>query len=152
MNLQILPSSISRLLAGIALLVAFVIMASVFVPGRIEAQDDKYWPRPIDRVEQHETADEFDVFNEHSSTDPHEGLPMLGTLEFANHIVHIYATDFGARYSVYERTTGGEVELGVLLSVEQMSEHFPDLPLNSVEDSSDRLIMFAPPNGVSEWE
>ena len=100
-----------RVLAGLGLGSAFLIMASVFSPDRMMAQTSPSSQRPAPVVE---------------STDPHEGLQSLGSVESATHVVKVFATASGPRYSVY---TKDGVELGVLMSAEQVNRYFPELQL-----------------------
>ena len=100
-----------RVLAGLGLGSAFLIMASVFSPDRMMAQTSPSSRGPAPVVE---------------STDPHEGLQSLGSVESATHVVKIFATEGGPRYSVY--TLDG-VELGALMSAEQVNRFFPELQL-----------------------
>jgi len=109
-----------RVLAALGLGSAFLIMASVFSPERMMGQStptSSASRRPAPGVE---------------STDPHDGLSSLGTVESSSHIVKIFATDGGPRYSVY---TAGGVELGVLMSPEQVNRYFPELQLPQTDFS-----------------
>jgi len=109
-----------RVLAVLGLGSAFLIMASVFSPDRMMAQNAPTASssrRPAPVVE---------------STDPHEGLQSLGSVESATHVVKIFATEGGPRYSIY---TNDGVELGVLMSAEQVNRFFPDLQLPGTDFS-----------------
>ncbi len=98
-----------RLLVILALGAAFIVMASIFVPGRTRAGAEPDTARGPHRS---------------SSTDPHEGLLALGTLENGQYRVHIYATESGPRYSIYDAGTGEE--LGVLMTAEKVARLFPE--------------------------
>lgn len=129
---------LQRILATVALGLAFIVMASIFVPFESTAQDsDVTIPRSMtpgqDRVE---------------STDPHEGLGSLGRLERNCYHVHIYATDLGPRYSVYDAASGKE--LAVLLTAERVAALFPELPLPSMEFGAPIQLMHVDPMN-SDW-
>jgi len=106
-----------RVLAGLGLGSAFLIMASVFSPDRMMAQSTPSALRPSAG---------------RGSTDPHAGLQSLGSVESATHAVKIFATEDGPRYSVY--SIDG-VELGVLMSAEQVHRFFPELQLPETDFS-----------------
>lgn len=106
-----------RVLAVLGLGSAFLIMASVFSPERMMAQNTPPSRRPASVVE---------------STDPHEGLQSLGSIESATHVVKIFSTEGGPRYSIY---TVDDVELGVLMSAEQANRFFPELQLPETDFS-----------------
>ena len=119
--------TIKRSVAIAGLGVAFLVMASVFAPDRTRAGDAQSTPYG-------------------PSTDPHEGLAALGSLEDDGYRVHIYATDDGPRYSIYDISTGRE--LGVLLKAEQVEELFPDLPVPSMDFATSGPLMFAEPRSL----
>lgn len=124
-----------RILATAVLGVAFIGMASIFVPFNSQAQDGgTFGPRDS----AHQASPSF-------STDPHEGLGSLGTLEQHCYHVHIYATDVGPRYSVYDSVTGEE--LAVLLNAERVAELFPDVPLPTMEFGAPMQLMHTDPMG-----
>src|SRR5262245_17441136 len=93
MNPQMYPGMsargriVCRLAAVACLAAAFLVMASVFSPQRSKAGD-------LESVRDGADA---------TSTDPHEGLRSLGSLESRAHIVQMYSTPDGARYSIYDR-------------------------------------------------
>ncbi|MBT8485218.1 MAG: hypothetical protein HKO59_00915 [Phycisphaerales bacterium] len=125
------PSPIlERVAAGAALAIGFVIMASVFAPDLIQARPDR-----------------GSDWTEWPSTDPHEGLRDLGTIEDNAFRVTIYATPEGPRYSVYDRTTA-EL-LRPLLTAEEVEQEFPELPVNGMDIGSGSMLMLAQPR---EWE
>lgn len=109
---------VHRVLAILALGTAFLVMASVFSPQRMLAQ-----PRRATSPSQSTAA----------STDPHDGLRSLGSVESLSHVVRIYAAAQGPRYSVF--THAGE-ELGVLMTAEQVARYFPELQLPEVDFSA----------------
>ncbi len=108
-----LPSTIERLLAGLALCGAFLLMASVFVPGQSSA-DPSINTQTIT-----------------GQSDPHAGLLSLGEIADANFRVNIFSGPEGPVYSVFEAQTGQV--LGTLLTPEQVSERFPELPLPDMD-------------------
>jgi len=110
-----------RVLAALGLGSAFLIMASVFSPDRMMAQSTP--PSSMNhRLEQSP-----------SSTDPHEGLRSLGSIESAAHVIQIFATDAGPRYTI---SSVAGTELGVLMSPEQVRRFFPELDLPDTDFSA----------------
>lgn len=103
-----------RLVASVILLIAFLVMASVFVPRRSQAHDR---PGPVG-----------DATSSHS-TSPEKTLPSLGQLESGRFTIKLFATHRGPRYSVLDDKG---TELAGLLTAEQVAERFPDLPLPDV--------------------
>ena len=108
-----------RVFAASLLAVAFIVMASVFSPDRTKAEYGS-GGRAVN-------LDSLGSELQPQSVDAHEGLPSLGSIETNSHIVQIYSTDAGPRYSVYDRIT--RRELGTLLTPEQVSQSFPELRL-----------------------
>lgn len=123
-------TTIEKLVAGLALAFAFIVLASIFVPEDTHA-DDENSPHEAFR---------------HYSTDAHEGLKSLGTLLSGKYELHIYSTDVGPRYTVYSRADG--VELSTLISAEKVAEMYPDLPLNTTHFDSPIQLMMAEPDGI----
>ena len=122
-----------RLVVILAFGAAFVVMASIFVPGRTRAGDESdaaRWPHRF------------------NSTDPHEGLLALGTLENGRHRVQIYATESGPRYSIYD--AGNGEELGVLMTAEKVAKLFPELPLPSMDFGTSGPLMYTEPSELDE--
>ena len=111
---------------GVAVVLAgsFLVMASVFSPQRSKAGD--VGTAATDRSSM---AAPFS-----DSTDPHEGLRSLGTLEGRTCVVKMFATPDGARYSLYEKSTGRE--LGVLMTPQRVHEWFPELQLPNTDFSA----------------
>lgn len=128
---------VRRLVVALALAAAFLVMASVFSPQRSKAGDV--------------SASGSDRASAPSSTDPHEGLRSLGTLEGRNCVVKMFATPDGARYSLYEKPTGRE--LGVLLTPQRVHEWFPELQLPATDFSAPTgqgPLMMAEPEALQE--
>lgn len=121
---------VEKLVAGLALAFAFIVMASVISPTSSEAVD-------------HDDGSHAPAHHP-LSTDPHEGLTSLGSLEGDKHYIFIYSTELGPRYSVYDATDG--TELSVLITAERVAEWYPELPLPTIDfDTADRQIMLAEP-------
>jgi len=121
------PSPIvEKLVAGLALAFAFIVMASIFTPAPSVAHGDRRG---------HDAAD--------GSTDPHEGLAMLGSLEGERLIIRIYGTDIGPRYSVYDART--DEELSVLITAERIAEWYPEVNLPAIQFDSAGHLMLADP-------
>lgn len=115
-----------RVLAVALFLGAFAVMGSIFSPAFTRAGDDGASPRrsPATSI----------------STDPHAGLQSLGSLEGSRYVIRMYATEQGARYSVYDQSGA---ELGVLLTAEQVQHRFDDLPLPTIEFAAPQHLMTA---------
>lgn len=113
------PIVLQRLLTAATLGLVFMVTASVFVPD---------WSRA-------DPAPETDVA-------PITG-PLIGTLEGTRFTVEIHGTDAGPRYTV--RLTSDGAVLAEGLTVEQVAERFPELPLEHVDLSPDSptLLMMA---------
>ena len=94
---------------AIGLFVAFLIMASIFVPKKLQ-------------------ADEAPLAAESAahSSGARGRLPLLGELESQRYTVRIYGTPDRPLYTVCDRSGR---ELASLLSAEQVAGQFPDLPL-----------------------
>lgn len=126
-----LPFPARRIILMMILVTAFLVMASVFSPDRtraggIESSNDSGLTGP-----------DFSVVGGHDeapSTNPHEGLRSLGSMQSNNFTVHIYSTQLGARYSVYDHS--GSRLLGTLLTVEQVNQMFPELQLPGMDFSA----------------
>jgi hypothetical protein len=118
------PPMLERLVAAAAMGIAFIGMASIIIPDRSRG-DDGLLPPLVPR------AAPAPVHG--SSDDPHDGLPMLGSIEHRRMTVRIYGTEIGPRYTV-EDASGGE--LAVLFTAERIAELFPELPLPAMEFSA----------------
>ena len=117
-----------RVLTAVVLVIAFLVMASVFAPDRTRAGHH---------------GDKTDATPSATSSDPHSHLMSLGTLESGRYRVDIYATADGPRYTVHDAADGSE--LGVLLTAEQVAEWFTDLQLPSTDFSASPTLMFTDP-------
>ncbi len=118
-----------RLIAGITLAIALVVMASVFSPHRTLAEDHS----ETDNV-QHETA--------LPTEDPHSDFQALGTLEHRRFTVHVYSHNQEPRYTVCDNEDG--TELGVLMTADEVAEWFPELPIPEIDFTSRVHIMLYP--------
>ena len=120
--------TIERLLVIVSLSLAFLFMASVFVPnesraGNAEIADDRGISPP--------------------SADAHAGMYSMGEIKGLRQTVKIFATSEGPRYSIYD--TDG-VEIGTLLSIRQVIQHFnDDLPLGEFQADAPVQLMHAEP-------
>jgi hypothetical protein len=125
-----------RLIAGMCCFIAFLVMASVMAPAPSQGQDHATGEAP--------SAHGGD---DAPSADAHAGLVQLGSVEDRAHLIRIYQTDLGPRYSIYERDTMRE--LGTLLSLDQSERFFPDLPLRRLlADDGSALMLAAPRDGM----
>ena len=129
-----------RISVAAALAAAFLVMASVFSPQRSKAGD-------LDPA-----RDVAAAAGQSASTDPHEGFPSLGSVESRAHIVQMYSTPEGARYSIYDRATGRE--LGVLMTPQRLHEWFPELQLPTTDFSAPTdgqvPLMMAEPEAIEQ--
>ena len=142
-----------RVLATVACVAAFAVMASVFSPDRSRAGDvNNPWPgvppRSVEYASPVAGGAERDLA-EPESVDPHQGLQSLGSIEDRGYTVRIYATQAGPRYSVYERASGREC--GALLTESQVHQAFPDLQLPTMEFNGNPSLMLAEPSDGLWW-
>jgi hypothetical protein len=122
-------SILLRLATGLTLGLAFLFMASVFVPDWSQAGE--YGDGSMER--------------EHVSGGAgasSQGLQSLGTIEDDIYQIQIWGGRDEPLYTVTERG-GGEV--GVLLTADEVARWFPDLPLPEMEYGVEGLIMLAEP-------
>jgi hypothetical protein len=127
------PSVIGRVLGGIALAAGFLFMASVFVPDFTQAgQDDgNRAPAPAQTVTTQDAP----------PADPHADLLLIGTIEDDAYVLRVYATDGGARYSVFDHDGRA---LGTLLTAEEVVQQFPELPVPAMDYGTEVPVMLAP--------
>ncbi len=111
-KLSILKSR--RFLASILCIGAFLGMASIFAPDRLQAQLD-VGPGPIVFERPSRFSSDFDL-----------DRTLLGQIESGEHTVKFYATERGPLYTVYDKS--GRM-LAELLTPEQIADLFPTLPL-----------------------
>jgi len=123
--MQRIVPRINRLFVAAALIVAFVMMASIITPEPSPAMVPSVLP---------------DVGV--ASVDPHAGAALLGELEGPRYRVLMLATDDGPRYSVY--ATEDDAEMGVMMTAEQVSERFADLKLPEVDFSAPEIMVAEP--------
>jgi hypothetical protein len=153
-------SVLRRVLATVGCVLAFAVMASVFSPDRTRAGgiNDDPWPgippKSIDYSQQHSgqlsPATSTSINQDRSQTvDPHEGLQSLGTIEDRGYTVHIYATDGGPRYTIYEKATNSEC--GALLTEAQVHQAYPDLQLPSLDFEANPSLMMVEPADELWW-
>jgi hypothetical protein len=136
-------SRIERLVAGTILCLAFLVMASIIVPAPTQAgaqRESAPGVEPLSAMAPGPAGPPF-------STDPHDGLRALGTLERSGCMVTIFATTLGPRFTIRDLENGEE--LGTLLDAQQVHAAFPDLDLPRLDFSADedRSLMLAEP----EW-
>ncbi len=123
-----LAPTVERLLVGVVLVIAFLFMASVFMPGSSRAQFE---------------GDEGEVDSRAYSSAALEGLLSLGELEHRQYRVKVFATTGGPRYNVFDRDG---VEVGTLLTSEQVAQWFgEDLPLPKLRADTPQQLMHAEP-------
>ena len=137
------PPLIRRLIGSLGVIAAFLVMASVFTPDHTRAfgppvahpgsidnnnggDDPDAGPSPGSSESHHGFADH--------SVDPHEGLPLLGSLENNRLIIKVYGTSVGPRYSICDAQSGDA--LGELLTAEQAHLLIPELDLSTIDFSA----------------
>ncbi len=126
-------TTIERLLVIVSLTLAFLFMASIFVPDDSRAGNARTAADPGTSL---------------PSADAHDGLASLGELKGVRHTVKIFATPEGPRYSIFD--TDG-VEIGTLLSKGQVIRHFgDDLPLPELRADTPVQLIHAEPIR-SDW-
>lgn len=151
-------SVLRRALATVACLVAFAVMASIFTPERTRAGGmNDPWPgippKSIDYAPVHDKGSSTNALSDEpqspSPTDAHEGLQSLGVIESLGYSLHIFATEGGPRYTIYETATGREC--GALLTERQVHQAFPDLQLPTMEFNAGAPLMLVDPDSGLWW-
>ena len=153
-------SVVRRVLATVLCVMAFAVMASIFSPDRTRAGglSDQPWagipPKSVEYPESLINLGSMHLIAPHTefelpSSDPHEGLQSLGIIEDCAYTIHIFATEGGPRFTVYERATGKEC--GALLSSSQVHQAFPDLQIPTMEFDADSPLMLADPVQEFWW-
>ena len=104
-----------HLVATVALLVAFLVMASIFAPVQVTAIPAL---GPIEGPPL-QYSSEF-----------RENMSLLGELESNDYRIKFYATAKGPLYTVYDKDG---VELAELLTPRQIADQFPSLPLTDAQ-------------------
>ncbi len=103
-----------RFVASVLFVGAFLVMASIFAPDRLQAQlDDVPVPVRVERPSRY-------------SSDFPGATTLLGEIESGEHTVKFFATESGPLYTVYDKS--GRM-LGELLTPTQIADRFPTLPL-----------------------
>ena len=120
---------VEKLIAGLSLGFAFIVMASIITPSDTTAENVEHG--------NHRNSGHF-------STDPHMGLTSLGSIENGNYLMKIFSTDLGPRYSIYNRKTN-EL-LATLITSEKVQERFPDLPLQTMDFTTPEILQFTGPH------
>jgi hypothetical protein len=121
---------IEKLVAGLALAFALLVLASLFTPSHSAADS-------------HQGAS-HNPESSHS-TDPHEGLPSMGSFEGKHYVIEAYATETGPRYSIYDSTT--HEELAVLITAQRVEDWYPEANLSEIQFDAPGAIMLANPEG-----
>ncbi len=111
-KLSILKSR--RFVASVMFVCAFLVMASIFAPDRLQAQlDDVPESVMVERPSRY-------------SSGFLGAMTLLGEIESGEHTVKFYATEDGPLYTVYDKS--GRM-LAELLTPDQIADRFPALPL-----------------------
>ena len=158
------PVLMQRIIAAIVLGVAFLVLGSVFAPADSSAATDHSEHSDHNAAERHgsdESGSETpgaghspasempteawgEVTLSSNSTDPHEGLAVLGSLESANYRTVIYSTEYGPRYSVF--CADEAAPLAVLLDQATLAKRFPDLPAADLAMGDVTQLMYVDPD------
>ena len=118
------------IVAATALLVAFGLMASIFVPAPLAGRD-------IDAQ----------ALSAARSAGGQASLRSLGRLENEQYTVNIYATPAGPLYSVY---TPDGVALATLITAAEVSDRFSDLKLPDARADAGLKLMDTS-TGEGDW-
>jgi hypothetical protein len=149
-----------RALATVGCVLAFAVMSSIFSPDRTRAggiidqwpgippKSVEYAPHHANEASSSASSPAHDA-QRAASVDPHEGLQSLGTIEDRGYFVHIYATESGPRYTIYEKATG--IECGALLTEKQVHQAYPDLQLPTMEFNGESPLMLVDPSSELWW-
>lgn len=116
-------TNMQRLVAAIALGIAFVVMASVFAPAR-------------------SSGTEGDAADQGSTAVSVSG--SLGVIEDDRYLIAIDATEHGPRYSVHRASDGALLD--ALLTAREVAELYPDVPISDLSASSKTTLMLADPH------
>jgi hypothetical protein len=143
-----ISTRIERIVAGLVLGVAFLVMASIIVPHDTQATPSEH---AVAQPDAHRGAASniARTTSDINSTDAHEGLFEIGSIESTCYLVRIYTGEAQPLYTVIDITDGRE--LGTLLTAEEVETYFPDLPINTMEFDrlnqpiGPRVIMFTDP-------
>lgn len=117
--------SFKRVLLASAILVVIGALLQMLAPRGTEAQHLDVPPIDVPHTIDH---------SDQMSTDPHEDLPLIGSLEQREYVVRIYSTPVGVRYSVFDHE---ETTLGVLLTAEEVEKWFDDISLTDLQAGED---------------
>ena len=104
-----------HLVATTTLLVAFLVMASIFAPAQLTAVP---------------TGGPYQGPSQQYSSEFRENMSLLGEIESNEYRVKFYATAKGPLYTVYDKNG---VELAELLTPRQIADQFPSLPLTDAQ-------------------
>lgn len=109
MKLDLAHLPLKKLAVAATLVVAFLFMASIFVPGRLQADEEPSSPPPPAL-----------------SSEVLDNLLPLGHIEGLHYTIDVYATPTGPLYTVHD-SSGFTV--GELLTPGQIAQRFPDITL-----------------------
>lgn len=165
------PIVMQRLIAGIALGITFIVLGSVFVPrdttaglerngheSQTNGQDhdgphgasDQQTPNDLPNAEPaHNDGPPEEAWGDVTITmdtaDPHEGLPLLGTLEGRCYRTMIYGTEEGPRFTVIPVDEPDPI--AVLLDSRTLTKYFPDVPQPTIAANGELKTMYVDPSG-----
>lgn len=164
------PSHIvmQRVIAVIALGITFIVLGSVFVPqdttagpsdngqhnGRADGHtnnhaDDAAHPNTLPDANTDTDGPPTEAWGDvtltQDTSDPHAGLPLLGSLEGPCYRTLIYGTDVGPRFTVIP--IGEQDPVAVLLDSRTLTKYFPDVPQPTVASNGELQVMYVDPAG-----
>ena len=119
-----------------ALIGAFLVMASVFAPDRLQAGGEGAG-----------VSARIELPSEYYSAEFRQNLSLLGQIESGEFTVKFYGTAEGPLYSVYDASG---TELADLLTPEQIADRFPGLPLTDAYAEVPLRIM-GTDDGPPDW-
>jgi len=143
-----LSSRIERLVAGLVLGIAFLVMASIIVPKDTQATSNGHDPGHASEQASHAKPTRTEDIPSHGSIDPHVGLVELGVLESSCYLVRMYAGEQQPLYTIIDLTDGSE--LGTLMTAEEVDRWFPEL--NITTTSFDNFNHSSHPHAIMSAE
>lgn len=149
------PVVMQRVIAAIALGVAFLVLGSVFAPADTEGSDHdgSHQAEQPGQTEEHvppgaNEPGEIPVNAWGDTTlsvaDSDDALPLIGTIEGDRYCMVIYGSDAGPRFTVYARDA--DQPLAVLLDRDALTSRFPDLPLPELARDGSKQLMLVDPD------
>lgn len=146
-DMKRISTRIERIVAGLVLGVAFLVMASIIVPADTQATyTDHSHSGPVNHAGGSAPVNRHSDNNTSHSAEPTASLKEIGTIESSCYLVRIYAGDTQPLYTVIDLTDGST--LGSLMTAEDVDSSFPDLQImetsfDNFDSSNFHVIMSA---------